>query len=102
MTMLSEKKLKEIYEFSSGIVCRSDPLLKRLIKWLPELKDRCFVAYSGIKKEIIDRAKKERNRILKESDEEIYDLRQKSQSRMPKAVAKIREKVERSLKKGAL
>ena len=65
---------------------------------LTEAKEKAI----RIKQKIIDRATKEKDRILKESDEEISDLYKKSRSRMPEAVAKIREKVDLSLKKGAL
>lgn len=65
-------------------------------RFLTEAKEKA----DGIKKEIIDRAKKERNKIEKESDKEISDLRQKTRSRMPGAVEKIRKIVEESLKKG--
>ncbi len=51
--MLSEKFLRDIFSHSFGIACRSYPLYERFIKWLPKLQERCFVAYSGIDRNII-------------------------------------------------
>jgi glycosyltransferase involved in cell wall biosynthesis len=51
--MLSENFLRDIFSHSFGIACRSYPLYERFIKWLPKLQERCFVAYSGIDRNII-------------------------------------------------
>lgn len=51
--MLTAGVLKKIYRFSSGISCRSYPVFKEFVNLYPALRERCFVAYSGIEKELI-------------------------------------------------
>jgi glycosyltransferase involved in cell wall biosynthesis len=46
--MLGEKRMHRIYHYATGIACRSPMIHQRFSDKFPELKDKCFVAYSGI------------------------------------------------------
>lgn len=47
-TMLGEETLQGIYQRAAGIACRSPAIMRRFSQEYPELRDKCFVAYSGI------------------------------------------------------
>ncbi len=46
--MLGEKRLYGIYRQAVGIACRTSIIRQNFSNKYPELKDKCFVAYSGI------------------------------------------------------
>jgi glycosyltransferase involved in cell wall biosynthesis len=47
--------LQKIYSASSRIACRSHPVYTEFVKQYPGLQERCFIAYSGIEKELIEK-----------------------------------------------
>jgi glycosyltransferase involved in cell wall biosynthesis len=46
--LLGEKQLRRIYRHAAAIACRSPMIRRRFAEKFPELKSKCFVAYSGI------------------------------------------------------
>jgi glycosyltransferase involved in cell wall biosynthesis len=53
--MLSPGLFREIYRHSCGIACRSYPVYNKFLEQNPGLRERCFIAYSGIEKELIEK-----------------------------------------------
>lgn len=52
--MLTPALWQRIYSDSAGIACRSQSVYNEFIDRLPALNERCFIAYSGIEKELIE------------------------------------------------
>jgi glycosyltransferase involved in cell wall biosynthesis len=46
--MLGERAMGQIFQQAAGIACRSPIILRRFSEKYPALKEKCFVAYSGI------------------------------------------------------
>lgn len=52
--MLTSELWQKIYSNSAGIACRSYPVYKEFIDQQPGVRERCFIAYSGIEEELIE------------------------------------------------
>jgi glycosyltransferase involved in cell wall biosynthesis len=52
--MLSPGLFRDIYRHSRGIACRSYPVYDKFLEQNPGLRERCFIAYSGIEKKLIE------------------------------------------------
>lgn len=52
--MLSDKIWQNIFNHSHGIACRSHNVYREFVRQHTQLQERCFTAYSGIEKELIE------------------------------------------------
>ncbi len=52
--MLGKARLRQIYQHSVGIACRSQAVYHRFVDRYPQLKERCFAAPSGIEADLVE------------------------------------------------
>jgi L-malate glycosyltransferase len=47
------RRCGEVLQYASVVACRSNYIYKKITRWFPRYKDKCFIAFSGVEENII-------------------------------------------------